>query len=135
MDKGIIMKASMQECPIGNLVIVESNTKSHNYCFLHLYRNIVANISFLSCFPLFLYYFIYLFFFLSAYQHIFARGLTSSNPRLNKASFIHSLIPCAIFRKLCMQNTGNAGPAPPFPRKKAAPPPPASSHPDNIAFC
>ena len=44
MDKGIIMKASMQECPIGNLVIVESNTKSHNYCFLHLYRNIVANI-------------------------------------------------------------------------------------------
>ena len=35
-----------------------------------------------------------------------------------------------------MQNTGNAGPAPPFPRKKAAPPPtPASSHADNVVFC
>ena len=82
----------MQKCPFDNLVIVERNTKSHNYCFLHLYRNIVANISFLFCFPLLLYYFICFFFvcfcFLSANQHIFARGLTSSNPTLNKASFI-----------------------------------------------
>ena len=51
MDKGI--KASVQERHIENLLIVESDAKSHNCCFLHLYRNIVANISSAGLCPIF----------------------------------------------------------------------------------
>lgn len=51
MDKGI--KASVQERHIENLLIVESDAKSHNCCFLHLYRNVVANISSAGLCPIF----------------------------------------------------------------------------------